>query len=949
MNWRVSGLDGLTLVSNSDAHSPMNLGREANLFDTDLSYAAMISALKTGDPDQFLGTFEFYPEEGKYHLDGHRNCNVRLWPAKTMAHQGKCPRCGKALTLGVLYRVEELADRPEGLTPQNHHPYYNLIPLTDLLSEILRVGPKTKKVTTAYKTAIEKLGCEFKILHHLDPDEIDRAGITLLGEAVRRMRQKKIEVTPGFDGEYGRVKIFTADEREKMIGQKVLFNIPLSQSTGRDHHQKEKVSPPKSKKAKSGASQPLPRPPRARQQTINHSLDPMEISNQVNAEQRQAVEFPCGALMIVAGPGTGKTRTLTHRIAWYIRQKNIEPGCILAVTFTNKAADEMRQRLRVLLGDTSPLPFVATFHGFCLKVLNDRSPNRKITIIDDDDRKKLVSEALQRYQKKDPHITVKFQTALRRVIEAKQQILDPNEYLLQTGDQTDAQRLQTAEIYRTYQRLLSIQNLHDYEDLIFKVVRLLESDKVARRDCRKTYQHIFADEYQDLNHGQYRIIHALAPPGSADSDICIIGDPDQSIYGFRGSDSEYFNRFNRDYPEAEVIHLTRNYRSTKTILNASYQVISAPSDQGGQTRTFSQINGVPTISIIELNNEKAEAEGVGRIIENLVGGTGFHSIDTGRIRNANQAASCSYSDFAVLYRTRAQHRVIAEVFENSGIPFQIASRETHFKTPGLSDLLSYFKVVNGDAAFSDFETVMRLAAAGIGKKTLETFKDWCYHNRFSFHLGLSKAKRFPIKGLCTSRQQKLNAFSDHVTTLQAATAALTVAEQLDFIVRSSSLESLLDNDPRSTDALKALLKWAEQFGRQSNDFITSLALYTDTDVWADRVEKVSLMTMHAAKGLEFPIVFICGCEQGYLPLLPQHAEAQEQDVAEERRLFYVAMTRAMERLYLTHAKKRRIYGQLESRSPSPFLADIETRLKLDESPRLTKKKKKTDQKQISLF
>ena len=173
MNWRVSALDGLTLVSNSDAHSPMNLGREANLFDTDLSYSAIMSALKTGDSDQFLGTFEFYPEEGKYHLDGHRSCRVRMWPTKTATHQGKCPQCGKALTLGVLYRVEELADREDGQAPEKHPPYYNLIPLTNVLSEILRVGPKTKKVARAYNTAIEQLGCEFNILHRLDPEQID--------------------------------------------------------------------------------------------------------------------------------------------------------------------------------------------------------------------------------------------------------------------------------------------------------------------------------------------------------------------------------------------------------------------------------------------------------------------------------------------------------------------------------------------------------------------------------------------------------------------------------------------------------------------------------------------------------------------------------------------------------------------------------------------------------
>jgi uncharacterized protein (TIGR00375 family) len=955
MNWRVSALDGLTLVSNSDAHSPMNLGREANLFDTVLSYSAIMSALKTGDSDQFLGTFEFYPEEGKYHLDGHRNCQVRLWPRKTATHQGKCPQCGKALTLGVLYRVEELQDREDGQAPEKHPPYYNLIPLTDVLSEILRVGPKTKKVARAYNTAIEQLGCEFNILHRLDPEQIDTAGIALLGEAIRRMRQKEIEVIPGYDGEYGKVKIFSVDEHEKIIGQKSLFTMPQPHSSPENHNPggKEPIfgaevvqsKPPRFPKPPGFQ----PPPPRAEQQPLNYRADPVEILNQLNAQQRQAVEMPPGALMIVAGPGTGKTRTLTHRIAWYILQKKIDSGRILAVTFTNKAADEMRARLRVLLGDHSPLPFVATFHGFCLRVLNDCNPQHKITIIDDNDRKKLVSEALKRAQKKDKTISLKVQTALRRIIEAKQQILEPDDYIKSPGTAADVQIQQTAEIYRTYQQLLSIQKLHDYEDLIFRVVRLLESDKEARHTYRERYQHIFADEYQDLNQGQYRILRALVPPRSPGCDICIIGDPDQSIYGFRGSDSEYFNRFGRDYTHAEVIRLTRNYRSTKTILDASYQVVGARRDQSAEARTYSQINGVQTISTIEASNENSEAEAIARIIENLVGGTGFHSIDTGRIDDANLAQTCSYSDFAVLYRTHAQHRVIAEIFGKSGIPFQIASRETLLTPPGLADLIAYLKVVNGDAGYGDHETVMRLAVAGIGNKTLAVFKDWCYQNRFSSRHGLSKAKRFPVPGLSTSRQQMLTEFSDHLEALQTRMADLTVAEKLDFLVKNSILFSMFENDPRSKDAFKILTKWAAQFGRQTDDFITALALHTDTDAWAGRVEKVSLMTMHAAKGLEFPVVFISGCEQGYVPFQPPSEELREQDIGEERRLFYVAMTRAMERLYLTHAKKRRIYGQLESRHQSPFVADIATRLKRDEICGLKKKKKKTDQKQRSLF
>ena len=214
MNWRVTSLDNLTLVSNSDAHSPQKLGREANIFDTALSYPAIRNALKTGDPKQFLGTFEFYPEEGKYHLDGHRKCNVCLWPEKTIKNKGICPVCGKPLTIGVLSRVEELADRPDKEKPEKTHPYYSIVPLTDILSEILQVGPKSKKVQRNYNAALTKLGSEFAILYDLKPEVIETAGIPLLGEAIRRMRNKTIEISPGYDGEFGRVKIFSKDERE---------------------------------------------------------------------------------------------------------------------------------------------------------------------------------------------------------------------------------------------------------------------------------------------------------------------------------------------------------------------------------------------------------------------------------------------------------------------------------------------------------------------------------------------------------------------------------------------------------------------------------------------------------------------------------------------------------------------------------------------------------------
>ena len=233
MNWRVSELDGRTLISNSDAHSPMNLGREANLFDAELSYAGIVGAIRSGAADQFLGTYEFYPEEGKYHLDGHRKCGVCLSPAETVENNGICPVCGKPVTCGVLYRVAELADRGDGRKPAKHHPYRSIVPLADILAEIFRVGPKTKTVGRHYWNALETLGSEFEILQSLSTETIDSSNIPLLGEAIRRMRARQIQIQPGYDGEYGRVKIFEAGERKKMLGQRSLFGRSPRADTGR--------------------------------------------------------------------------------------------------------------------------------------------------------------------------------------------------------------------------------------------------------------------------------------------------------------------------------------------------------------------------------------------------------------------------------------------------------------------------------------------------------------------------------------------------------------------------------------------------------------------------------------------------------------------------------------------------------------------------------------------
>ncbi len=939
MNWRVSGLDGLTLVSNSDAHSPLNLGREANLLNTQLSFRAIKSALRSGDPDQFLGTFEFYPEEGKYHYDGHRNCRIRLHPQETIENQGKCPVCGKNLTIGVLYRVEELADRRQDQIAPNSRPYHSMVQLVDILAEIFKVGAKSKKVLTHYRTAINELGAEFNILHSLEPEEIDRIGIPLLGEAIRRIRKKEIEVLPGYDGEYGQVLIFRANERQRLTGQKALFSIPGPPP----------IEPPLVKKRVAAFQHALPLEPVKKlkkpvSETINSSVSTSTVDN-LNAAQLRAVKHSGGPLLIIAGPGTGKTLTLTHRIAHLITKKGVSPQNVLAVTFTNKAAAEMRARLSQLMGDPPDLPLVATLHSFCFGILNEQTV-KPSGVVDEDHRKALIAEAIKRYTADNGQISLKPKKVLQRIIAAKQQILSPDEFAEQYSGDPESRIV--AGVYGVYQQLLSIQGFCDFEDLIYNVVRLMESRSNQSRRYQKKYRHIFVDEYQDLNQAQYRIIRALAPDENAIENLCVIGDPDQSIYGFRGSDTAYFKRFIDDYPGAAVMRLARNYRSTRTILDASFQVIQdhrLDSDDDG--RTFSQIDGVKTISILELATEKAEADAIGRIITRQIGGTGFHSIDTGTVTDANLAQARSYSDFAVLYRTHAQHQALADAFIKQGIPFQIASREKVLNSAGLPELRSFLKIIEGIGGFFDLEAIIQFAIPGFGTRALGHFKNWCLQNRFSLREGLRKAVRFPIPGLQAPKQQLLNEFFNQVNQFKSDLSPLPVAEKLRHLEKNTRVAHLLNKDAASREAFAGLVLMADRFGSNSADFFAATALHTDTDAYAHQVEKVSLMTMHAAKGLEFAVVFIAGCEKDFLPF--KRSDTEPADVAEERRLFYVAMTRAMERLYLTRAKKRRIYGQSQPRTLSPFVIEIENQLKRDETPIPKKKKVETDDRQLKLF
>jgi len=938
MNWRVKNLDHLTLVSNSDAHSPLNLGREANLFETDLTYSGLIEAIKTGDPRQFLGTYEFYPEEGKYHWDGHRRCKIRCRPEESRAWKGVCPACGKPLTLGVLYRVEELADRPEKERPQKSRPYFSTIPLADILGEILQVGVKTKTVQKHYFSILEKMGPEFEVLHTLDIQAIEKYGLPLLGEAVFRMRNKEVVILPGYDGEFGQIKIFNPEERARLSGQKGLFS---------DTRPKRERQPPRLQNGLKGRA-PVKNKP-------NRTPPKKKDAIRLNPEQLRAVEYGEGPLLIVAGPGTGKTHTLASRIARLICEKKVPARAVLAITFTNKAAQEMRERLVLMTAEEKALPLVTTFHALGYRILSDcvKGPSR--AVVADEDRKILLKEALRLAKTKGHTLTAPLESIHKQIISAKQQLRGPDDNLKSVAADLDEKAF--AAVYRSYQDILDLQRLYDYEDLLFVLIQLLQADEPLRHTYQRKFRYIFVDEYQDINYAQHRLINMLAQP---QENICVIGDPRQSIYGFRGSTARYFEKFVLDYPRAATISLSLNYRSAPTIVDASLQVVSKeafagsglniqfnPEEKAFYTlRSDASARGAKTISILETASEAAEAVAVGKTIEKLIGGTGFHYMDFGGSDANARQPNQSFSDFAVLYRTAAQSRVLAETFKKAGIPFQLVSRENYFLQKGVAEIISLYRIVENIASLADFERARGIKYLGLSKNTLDAFKNRLMDKRQSLDKVLANAGQFDVPGLKRTGHRRLEAFVNKIKTLRAATRDMTADRKLTYLSDTADVTGTTKAQPQAAAAFDYLLELARKSGPGGPDFITGLALETDTDLYMPESEKVSLMTMHASKGLEFPVVFIVGCEDGLVPL--SRGGPDGVDLAEERRLFYVAMTRAKERLYLSHARKRTIYGRLSKRRPSPFIDDVDEKLRKLEADDF-KKGTERHRRQLELF
>lgn len=763
MNWHVSKLDKFRLVSNSDAHSASKLAREATVFSTDPNYYSIMNALKTGDG--YTGTVEFFPEEGKYHEDGHRKCNICMTPEETKKHNGICPVCGKPMTIGVSYRVNELSDRKEIITPPSTAgKVFSLVPLQEIISEINGVGPSSKSVVYEYERLINTFGSELAILQDVPVDEISKSS-TLLGEAVSRLRQGKVIKHAGYDGEYGVIRLFEENELVK----KNAINLKLA------------IDLPKETPVKQQILMPVPASKQKEQ-----SVSPQKKSG-LDEYQQSAVKNENPQLLIVAGPGSGKTTVLTQRIAHLIKDKSIQSENCLAITFTRRAAQEMRERLNKILENKASLLNIHTFHSLCFSILKENYEraglNENFTVMSEQEKALCKDEKL-------------------------------------------------------------LENALGFDDLIILTVKLLEENEDILNTYRSRFKYVSVDEYQDIDENQYKLIRLLVPQNG---NIFVIGDPNQAIYGFRGGDAKFFNNFTQDYPDTRIINLKNNYRSTNSIVDASNQMINCFNIVSKFDKPHEKI------TIHKAPTDKAEAEFIASTIENLIGGHSFFSIDSQRTDGGE--CDYSFSDFAILYRTSSQLPPIIEALKRTGMPFVKLS----------NDLLCEQKPV----------------------------------------------------------MELLNSLNDNEP----------ICDQL----KNSNLE--IDDY-----ILKYLINIAKT-SKDKNEFIHEVSLLTEADTLDKRADRITLMTLHASKGLEFKCVFIAGLENEILPL---YRAKEEKEIEEERRLLYVGMTRAKERLFLTHAVKRKWLGMFKNLPISPFLTKIkDDLLKLSKFDRVYQEKDNSEQ--LSLF
>jgi len=862
MNWMCSFLDRYTLMSNSDAHSPEKLGRNANIFDCTLSYYHMLAAIKESGSNRFAGTIDLYPQEGKYHYDGHRKCGIRWNPVETLQHRGLCPICGKKVTVGVMNRIVQLGDRQKILERPKRKAYFSIIPLKEILSEILGSGVNSKAVSRRYQQLLQNIGTEFDILLNLPLDELSLKTDALLSEAIRRMRKGQVVIKEGFDGEYGQIHVFDEQERSRSLAQKALFMPRVAESDAEY-------------KTRPLLNFSLEEYQRLQQETGGLPADEKEESaalRHLNTQQQAAVRHKEGAALVIAGPGTGKTQVLTQRIVYLLQALKVPAEHILAVTFTNQAADEMRRRLKEMLKDERQAESltVRTFHALGLDILKRLPEYGGHLLLDDEDRTYILRDYAGVPKNEIARAAAAITHFKERLLPAER-----------AGEEA------TADYFRRYQQALAEFKALDLQDLLYRSVLTLERDTAVLQDLRRQFRWILIDEYQDVNFAQYRLLQLLA--GAKGEGLFVIGDPNQAIYGFRGADVTYIQRFKEDFPDAHIYRLNKSYRCSQKILNASANVLS------GDGSALEGVTQGLKIRIVSEASDKSEAEFVARTIEKMLGGVHFFSMDSGISAGNKKSGIDSLSDFAVLCRTAKQMPAIEKALNDHRLPYQKVSGEALFRKRGLRLLLQFLKL----GAFPGNAYLIQ---------SIET-----------------------LSGLPETHIERLQ------STLQKEPL---VAGKIRLL-----LQRLPEHTQPDRLTQNLLIEKSKPYKNNLNGFLQFAVLGSDVDLFEYNVEKISLLTLHASKGLEFKCVFITGCEEGLLPysLFNHHSDKKE-----EERLLYVGMTRASKYLYLSHARRRFLMGRELQAQRSPFLERIEQEL-LELQQTTRKKRGRGDANQLSLF
>ncbi len=623
----------------------------------------------------------------------------------------------------------------------------------------------------------------------------------------------------------------------------------------------------------------------------------------LNPAQREAVLHTEGPVLVVAGAGSGKTRVLTRRIAHLLGAVGVKPSEILAITFTNKAAGEMRERVEHLVGPPAHAAWVMTFHSACGRILRREAQRlgyrSNFTIYDQADQVRLVKRCLEELDRDPKRFTPR--GIHSQISNAKNTLVGPEEYAERVAsfyDQT------VAEVFDLYQKRLFASNAVDFDDMLFLTVDVLERFPEAREKWQDAFRYVLVDEYQDTNHAQYRLLQLLA---AKHRNVFAVGDPDQSIYGFRGADIRNVLEFEHDFPGSYTIALEQNYRSTQHILDAANGVIRHNRERK-EKNLWSELGEGEAVRVVEVEDEHAEARYVAAEIALLVE-EGF-----------------SGSEVAVYYRTNAQSRVLEDVLVRQGIAYQVIGGPRFYERAEIKDLIAYLQVLDNPY---DAVSLLRCATRprrGIGDSTLARLATWADQREISLWEATAEAER---AGVGAAPQRALKAFRGTIESLMSAAMELEVPELIEAVLeRSGYLESL--EADRTIEAqgrienLQELVSVAREWREQTEDstlsaFLQEVSLYSDQDAIRGDASLVTLMTLHNAKGLEFRAVYLIGMEEG---IFPHSRSIEEQGIEEERRLCYVGMTRAQERLTLLHASSRMLYGGRSHNLPSRFLDEL---------------------------